>query len=228
MSEGWFLTGTDTGIGKTFVACALVRALAADGRAVRAMKPVASGARDTPAGLRNDDAEALLAALPDPKPAYDDVNPYVLREPIAPHLAARHDGVAIDLAAIAERHRTLLREAGETASFVVEGVGGWDVPLDDDEMQAELARALGHPVVLVVGLKLGCINHALLTARAIRDARCPFGGWIANHFERGLPYADEVIATIAKPLGAPIAVVEHGGGIGTDALVRLRGVARTA
>jgi dethiobiotin synthetase len=222
VSEGWYLTGSDTGVGKTYVACALVRALAADGRAVRAMKPVASGSRETPGGLRNEDAEALLAAMPAPKPAYDDVNPFALREPIAPHLAARHDGVAIDLAKISALHRRLLREAGDGASFVVEGVGGWEVPLDDDEMQPELARALGHPVLLVVGLKLGCINHALLTARSIRDERCTFGGWVANHVEPGMPYADEVIATIAKSLGSPAAVLAHGGELGRDTLTALR------
>lgn len=221
MSAGWFLAGTDTGVGKTWVACALVRACVAAGLPVRAMKPVASGSQATPQGLRNDDALALLDALPLPRPAYADVNPYALREPIAPHLAAARDGVAIDLAAIASRFRAL---SADRANVVVEGVGGWSVPLTDGEMQSDLVRALGLPVVLVVGLRLGCINHALLSARAIRADRCNFGGWIANRLEPELAHADDVIASIAKFLGQPLAVVERGGGLGDDALERLRAI----
>lgn len=223
MSAGWFLTGTDTGIGKTFVACALVRALAAEGASVRAMKPVASGSHDTPEGLRNDDALALLEALPSPKPPYDAVNPYALREPVAPHIAAARDGVKIDLAAIAGRYRAA-HAPGTVA--VVEGVGGWCVPLGADAMQADLVRALGLPVVLVVGIRLGCINHALLTARAIRHDRCEFGGWIANRIDPDAAYPDEVIATLAKALGPPAAIVARDGALDAAALASLRRTAR--
>lgn len=219
MSTGWFLAGTDTGVGKSWVARELIRACVAQGVAVRAMKPVASGAHSTTQGLRNDDALALIEVLPEPRPAYEDVNPYALREPIAPHLAAARDGVAIDLAAIASRFRAL---AVERAAVVVEGVGGWAVPLNEQEMQADLVRALGLPVVLVVGLRLGCINHALLSARAIRADRCSFGGWIANRLDPTLAYPDDVIATIAKSLGQPLATVERDGGIDAGALARLR------
>ena len=220
MIAGWYLAGTDTGVGKTFVASALVRACTAAGVPVRAMKPVASGAAQTPQGLRNDDALALIDALPEPKPAYDDVNPYALREPIAPHLAAARDGVAIDLAAIALRFRRLGEDRGSLV--VVEGVGGWSVPLNDAEMQADLVRALGLPVVLVVGLRLGCINHALLSARAIRADRCTLGGWIGNRIDPALQYPDDVIATIAKFLGKPLALVARDGTIEPEALDRLR------
>ncbi len=218
MSAGWFVTGTDTGVGKTWFACALVRALAAQGP-VHAMKPVASGSHDTPEGLRNDDALALLDALPTPKPSYADVNPYALREPIAPHLAADRDGVTIDVAALAERFRAF---AADGAPAVVEGVGGWRVPLGADAMQADLVRALGLPVVVVVGLRLGCINHALLTVEAIRADRCTYGGWIANAVDPSLAHAGEVIATIAKRCGEPVARVARGGTLGADALSRLR------
>ena len=224
MSTGWFLTGTDTGVGKTYVACALVRALAAEGVAVRAMKPVASGSHETPEGLRNDDALALLDALPPPKPPYDVVNPYALREPVAPHIAAARDGVAIDVAAIAGRFRAA-HAPGTVA--VVEGAGGWCVPLCGDEMQADLARALGLPIVLVVGVKLGCINHALLTVRAIRHDRCEFGGWIANRIDPSVAYPDDVIATLAKSLGPPAAIVARDGALEASALAALRRSARS-
>ncbi|HVF34918.1 MAG TPA: dethiobiotin synthase [Candidatus Saccharimonadia bacterium] len=219
MSSGWYLSGTDTGVGKTYVACALIRALAAESVPVRAMKPVASGAKETTHGLRNDDALALLDALPAPKPPYADVNPYVLREPIAPHLAAAIDGVSIDPAAISSRFRAL---AADGATMVVEGVGGWSVPLGGDAMQSDLVRALGLPVVLVVGLRLGCINHALLTARAIRADRCLFGGWIGNRIDPDLAHADDVVATIAKFLGQPAAIIAHGGVLDSAALAKLR------
>ena len=219
MSAGWYLSGTDTGIGKTYVACALVRALVAEGAPVRAMKPVASGANETTHGLRNDDALALLEALPAPKPSYADVNPYALRQAIAPHLAAAIDGVSIDPAAIASRFRSL---ASDGATMVIEGVGGWSVPLGGDAMQSDLVRALGLPVLVVVGLRLGCINHALMTARAIRADRCAFGGWIGNRIDPDLAHADDVIATIAKYLGQPVAIVARDGALDAAALATLR------
>jgi len=202
-----YVTGTDTGIGKTFVTCALVAALRARGLCVAAMKPVASGCRMTADGLRNDDAEALLAATGRPG-AYADVNPYAFADPIAPHLAAADAGVRIDLATVAAAHARLA--AGADASLV-EGVGGWAAPLGDALEQADLVRALDLDVVLVVGLRLGCINHARLSAAAIAAGRCRLVGWIANRVDPAMARADDNIATLRTRLEAPLlGVVGHG------------------
>lgn len=204
MSRGVFITGTDTGVGKTFVTAALIRALIADGVAARALKPVASGCRLTAAGWRNDDAEALIAAMGDAAPAYDAVNPIALGEAIAPHLAARSQGFEITLAPI----EAAFARAAHTADLVlVEGAGGWAIPLSPTRMQSDIPRALGLPVLLVVGIRLGAINHALLSARAIAGDGLPLVGWIANTLDDGLPRADEAIETIAEALDAPLAVL---------------------
>ncbi|HWP94907.1 MAG TPA: dethiobiotin synthase [Gammaproteobacteria bacterium] len=199
MRRGLFVTGTDTGIGKTRTAVALVAALAARGHTVAAMKPVASGCRRTLEGLRNDDAEALRAAATGEFP-YAWVNPYAFEPPIAPHIAAEEAGVTIELSHILECFDALAREAD---LVVVEGVGGFRVPLGPRGDTAGLARALGLPVVLVVGMRLGCLNHALLTADAIHAAGLPLAGWVANaidpHFER----AAANHAALAAWLGAP-------------------------
>jgi dethiobiotin synthetase len=210
--SGVFVTGTDTGVGKTFVSAALLRALRMAGVDALAMKPVASGSVETADGLRNEDALALLDAMRTPlpggaagePPAYGTVNPYALRDPIAPHLAAANDGVEIDLGPI----RSAWLELSARSPFVlVEGAGGWLIPLSEDRMQADLPIALGLPVLLVVGVRLGCINHALLTARAIRDDGLELVGWVANMVDPALPQADEVIDTIACHLDAPLAVM---------------------
>ncbi len=161
MSAGVYVTGTDTGIGKTHASVRLLHALQLRGLRASGMKPVASGCRATPPGLRNEDAEALIAAS-SPAPAYADCNPYALAEPIAPHIAARRNHAEILLEPLCEAYRRIARG---TDRVVVEGVGGWLAPLSDSLMQADLVRALQLPVVLVVGLRLGCINHALLSAR---------------------------------------------------------------
>src|SRR5690606_236654 len=171
--NGIFVTGTDTGIGKTLASCALLHALRARGLHAVGMKPLASGCEATPGGLRNEDALALQAAS-DPRPAYADVNPFALPAPLAPEIAAREAGVAVALAPMLEAHARL---AARADAVVVEGVGGWMAPLAGDLMQADLVRALGLPVVLVVGLRLGCLNHAYLSARAIEADGCQLAGW---------------------------------------------------
>ena len=170
-----FVTGTDTGVGKTHSAVALVQALRAAGLRVGVMKPVASGCERTSDGLRNDDALALIAASGRPL-RYDDVNPYAFEPPIAPHLAARAVGVTVDTAVLDAAYRRL---AADFELLVIEGAGGWRVPLSDTTSFADWVATHRWPVLLVVGLRLGCLNHALLSAESIAR-RVPLVGWIAN------------------------------------------------
>jgi dethiobiotin synthetase len=206
--HGIYVTGTDTGIGKTFCSVALLRALAGRGRRAVGMKPVASGCEAGPDGLRNEDALALIDASPS-APRYPLVNPYALAEPTAPEIAAAQAGVAIALdpliAAYAE-----LRGHG---IVVVEGVGGWLAPLSDRLMQSDLARRLELPVLLVVGLRLGCINHALLSARAIAADGLPLIGWVCNRIDPAMLHAEQTIGILRQRLPAPcLGVVPHRAG----------------
>ena len=199
MNVGVFVTGTDTAVGKTVVCAALLAALNGGGCRAVGMKPVASGCRRTPDGLRNDDAELLIAhgaGAPD----YAQVNPYAFEEAIAPHIAARGAGVDVRLDPIAAAFDALSVDADRV---VVEGVGGWSVPLSATLMQADLVRALHLPVVLVVGLRLGCINHALLSARAIATDGCDLVGWIGNRIDPAMTRVDENLATLRERLPAP-------------------------
>ncbi|MEW5303646.1 MAG: hypothetical protein WDW36_006317 [Sanguina aurantia] len=163
------------------------------------MKPVASGCLATPDGLRNDDALALLAAGSAPLP-YERVNPIALSEPLAPHLAAAHEGVTISLPPLREAFDALL---GEHERVVVEGVGGWLVPLGAGLFAADIALQWRLPVILVVGLRLGCINHALLTARAIQADGGRLLGWIGNRIDPDMLVADENIDTLRALLPVP-------------------------
>lgn len=204
--SGVFVTGTDTGVGKTHASCALLAALRAHGLRTVGMKPVASGCEATPEGWRNEDALALIAAS-DPAPAYADCNPFAFAEPIAPHIAARATGTAIELATLRAAYARLAQGADR---IVVEGVGGWLAPLSDSLMQADLARALELPVILVVGLRLGCLNHALLSARAIEGDGCRLAGWIANRIDPAMARAEENLATLRERIGAPLlGVLDH-------------------
>ncbi len=200
MNKGFFITGTDTEIGKTHFTVQLVRALRARGERVAVMKPVASGARRIDGALRNDDALALLDAAGNTQP-YATCNPWCFEPPIAPHTAAALAGVRIDLDHIATLAARLARDADR---LVVEGVGGWRVPLDGEHDVAALARRLGLPVILVVGLRLGCLNHALLTAEAIRHDGVPFFGWVANRIDPEARHVEEMIDTLRQRIGAPL------------------------
>lgn len=193
-----FVTGTDTGVGKTRVSAALLRAAVARGERVLGMKPVASGCRATPLGARSEDAEALLAAG-NVAAVYDDVNPYAFLPPTAPHLAAAAAGVTIDIERIRACYQRLAARAGRV---VVEGVGGWLVPIGAQATMADVVRALDLPVVLVVGMRLGCINHALLTAQAVHAAGCRIIGWVANHIDPEVPpgYRAALEERVAAPL----------------------------
>jgi dethiobiotin synthetase len=205
-ARGVFVSGTDTGIGKTHASCALLLALRAQGRRAVGMKPVASGCRVTPEGLRNDDAEALIDAS-GVAMSYADCNPFALEDAIAPHIAARERGIEIVLPPIRAAYARL---AHATDHVVVEGVGGWMAPLSDTLMQADLVRALGLPVIIVVGMRLGCLNHALLSARAIAADGCRCIGWIANRIDPQMQRLDANLATLRARIDAPlIGVLDH-------------------
>jgi dethiobiotin synthetase len=163
------------------------------------MKPVASGCQVTPAGLVNDDALKLQAQASFTVP-YQQVNPYAFERPIAPHLAAQAEGVQIETAAI-ERALDVLTQAADRV--VVEGVGGWLVPISSTQTMADVARTLALPVVLVVGVRLGCINHALLTAAAIDSAGVVFDGWVANRLDPDCEAVDETVAALQERLAVP-------------------------
>jgi len=171
-----FVTGTDTGVGKTRIAAALCMAYAARRMRVAAMKPVASGCTRTPAGLRNEDAEALLGAMT-VRAAYADVNPYAFEPAIAPHIAAKEAGCSIDFGLLDGCYERLCRQSDVT---IVEGAGGWLAPLDGTRTFADLAVRWRLDVILVVGLRLGCLNHALLTAEAIEGRGLKLVGWVGN------------------------------------------------
>jgi dethiobiotin synthetase len=205
-ARGLFIAGTDTGIGKTRAAVSIVHALVRRGLRVAVMKPIAAGAVATADGLRNDDAAALIAVA-NVTAEYVLVNPYCLRAPISPHLAAAEEGVSIDTARIAHAFAAL---AGRADCVVVEGAGGWLAPIGEGETMADVARALNLPVVLVVGLKLGCLSHAQLTLRALRADRLRLGGWIANHLDASFERVPENLATLERLLERPpIAFLPH-------------------
>lgn len=193
---GLFITGTDTGVGKTEVTVALMRWLRGQGLSVVGMKPVASGCASTPAGLRNDDALRLLENASRPLD-YDEVNPYAFELPISPHLAARAASRLVDLSDIARRYREL---ASTVDCVLVEGIGGWETPLGEDERVSDLARALELPAVLVVGMRLGCLNHAFLTHEAILRSGIECAGWIANDVTGNMACMADIIETLELEL----------------------------
>lgn len=205
-----FVTGTDTEIGKTFVSCALLRGFAREGLQAAAMKPIAAGAFELNGELHNEDADQLDAASTVLLPP-EMRTPYLLKEPAAPHIAAALENVALDIDHIVACHAQALTRADVV---VVEGVGGFRVPLTATHDTADLAVALNLPVVLVVGMRLGCISHALLTAEAIAARGLTLAGWVANRVDPDMTFPDENIASIREHLarehGAPLlGIVPH-------------------
>ena len=196
---GIYVTGTDTGVGKTIASAALLHALRARGLHAVGMKPVASGCSSTVDGWRNDDALVLLDAS-DPAPRYEDVNPYALPAATAPELAAREIGIEVALQPIVDAYRRLVAQADVV---VVEGVGGWAAPLSARLDQHALVRELGLSVVMVVGLRLGCINHARLTADAIVADGARLAGWIGNDVDPALAQADAYFELLGPRIDAP-------------------------
>ncbi len=199
-TTGLFITGTDTGVGKTVVSAGWIRWAVKHGLRVAAMKPVATGGvlRESQS-LRSTDAELLRAEI-NIEETWEEVNPYVFVPPVSPNIAADQAGVVIDIDRIVERVRMLETRAD---TVIVEGVGGWRVPLGEERSIVDLVRGLGYPVVMVVGLRLGCINHALLTFEAITADRIPCLGWVANRLDPTLVEPEAVLATLAARLAIP-------------------------
>jgi dethiobiotin synthetase len=201
MKRGVFVTGTDTGVGKTLASCALIHALRDAGIHVWPMKPIAAGVSRHGAGWANEDSLALLRAADLDDSILADVTPVLLRDAKAPHLAARHENRAIALAPI---EASFERLSARGRFVVVEGVGGFRVPLGESLDTVDLARAIGLPLVLVVGMRLGCLNHALLTAESIERSGLRLAGWIANAIDPAMAAADENVAALEGRLGAPL------------------------
>ena len=194
-----YVTGTDTGIGKTLASCALLHALRGRGLRAVGMKPVASGCERIEGEWRNADALALIEAA-DPRADYADVNPFALELPVAPELAARDAGIEVALQPILDAHARL---AERTDALIIEGVGGWAAPLSPSLMQVDVVRALRLPVLLVVGLRLGCLNHALLSARAIVADGAHLAGWIASHVDPEMQRVEDNLTMLRQRLPAP-------------------------
>lgn len=202
MSKHFFVTGTDTDVGKTLVAAGLLLAARQAGYSTAAVKPIAAGCEMTPQGLRNADALELQRVMT-AELDYQQINPIALEPAIAPHIAAEQAGKHVRCAQLAGYCRGAMMSAA--ADFVlVEGAGGWRVPLNPVETLASLAKELNTPVILVVGMRLGCINHALLTAEAIRNDGLPLAGWVANQLQEDMPVYRDNLQTLQRRLTAPL------------------------
>ena len=199
-ARGFFVTGTDTGVGKTEIACALLRAVSRMGFHAAGMKPVAAGARWLGARRSNYDVEALVAASTTRLPRRL-VNPYLLTAPIAPHLAAKEAGIELRIEVLLDAYRELVRRAGVV---VVEGAGGFLVPLNERADMGALAARLRLPVVLVVGMRLGCISHALLTREAVERRGLALAGWVANRIDPHMRRYSENVAALGARMRAPL------------------------
>lgn len=205
--KGIFITGTDTGIGKTYFTLACINALQQANVKTVAMKPVASGAERINDQLRNEDALLIQEAL-NHDVDYDLINPYAFAPPTSPHIAAADAGLEIDLNIIQQSY---LRLTADAEFAIVEGVGGWLAPLSNKLTVADMAKAVGLPVVMVVGIRLGCLNHAMLTAQAIEQSGVSLAAWVANFIEPTLASADEQVDYLSRSLGmAPLAKLEWG------------------
>lgn len=200
LPAGIFIAGTDTGCGKTEVTLALMAVLKKRGLRVAGMKPVASG-RDAGSGLLQNEDAARIQAASSMAVEYDSVNPWLLPEPVAPHIAAARAGVVIDPGPVLSAFTALTQQAD---TVVVEGIGGWRVPLSDSQLMPDLVAALALPVILVVGLRLGCINHALLSVDGITKDRARMLGWIANHVDPDYSTAVETVGYLARAIAAPL------------------------
>ena len=199
-SKHYFIAGTDTDVGKTLVACGILRAAANQGLKTLAIKPVAAGAEQTDQGLRNSDALMLMKAMTESLP-YEQVNPVLLNPPIAPHIAAEQAGRRLSVSQLAGFCRGVMMRKADMV--LIEGAGGWRVPLNQREMLSGLAVELQTQVILVVGMKLGCISHALLTAEAIQADGLVLVGWVANQIDPEMACFEENLASLRQLLPAP-------------------------
>ena len=202
----FFVAGTDTGVGKTRVAAGLLAAGRAAGLSVAGMKPVASGAEIHEGGLVSADALLIAEASGQTTP-YQKLNPYCLLDAISPHIAANRTNIRIDIRKIADIANQI---AARHELLLIEGAGGWYTPINDRESMADVAKALKAPVILVIALRLGCLNHARLTREAIEHSGCSMTGWIATHIDSHFAAADENVATLERLMHAPpLAVLPH-------------------
>ena len=207
----FFITGTDTGVGKTLMSAGLLLAAKERGLSTAALKPVAAGCEVAAEGLRNDDALLLQSVITQPL-TYEQINPIALEPAIAPHIAAQQARRVLSVDRLAGFCRGVLNQADFT---LVEGAGGWRVPLNSAETLADLARTLQLPVILIVGIRLGCINHAMLTVEAIARDGLPLAGWVANIIDPDMPCQQENIVSLQQRLAAPcLGVVPY---LGQDA-----------
>lgn len=209
MKKAFFITGTDTEIGKTYTTASLLHYFNQQDLKTAALKPIASDAKQTPDGLRNDDALALQAAMSMTFP-YDQINPFTFELAVTPHIAAEPHRLAVQNTL--EACQPILNSNYDI--LLIEGVGGWTVPLNYQETFADLATAFGFPVILVVGLRLGCLNHTILTWENIKARGLPLAGWIANHIDPNMLKQTENIETLKKLLGMPpLAIIPHQGNV---------------
>lgn len=198
--HGFFITGTDTDVGKTWVTASLLQAFNEQGLSTIAMKPVASGCDIVAGELRNGDAVCLMQHM-SAEAEYMEVNPYHFIPAIAPHIAAQQAGQSIDLEILLEAAQSLAKRAD---MLLVEGAGGWQVPLNDKQGLVDLAGCLQLPVIMVVAIRLGCLNHALLTAQSIEASGLPLAGWVANMCDDADPVMQENIFSLQQRLSAPM------------------------
>lgn len=196
-----FITGTDTDVGKTVFSLALLEALKKGGFTTAVLKPVAAGAEDVDGIFKNTDAEQLSKHASIKYP-YSSVNPFLYKMAVAPHIAAEHEDSSIDVTHCVKQCEPVLNSKADWV--IIEGAGGWLVPLNNCETMADLAVGLQAEVILVVGVRLGCINHTLLTVAAIEQAGCRLVGWVANHIEPSMPEASNNIKSIEERLKAPL------------------------
>ncbi len=199
MKSGYFITGTDTGVGKTLIASALVHQFAQSGLKSIGMKPVAAGCELVNGELISEDVTRLIAASNVTAPLAQ-LNPYAFAPAVAPHIAAKQAGVEIELTTIQEAYQALAQNAD---IVIVEGVGGFCVPLGDGMNTTDLAQALNLPIILVVGMRLGCLNHALLTVEAIQARSLILAGWIANQIDPQMAAFEENLDTLKQRIPAP-------------------------
>lgn len=199
--KGFFVTGTDTDIGKTLIASALLILLKQKYFKTVALKPIASGCIMTSKGLRSPDAYLLQKYMTE-KLAYSEINPFAFLEPISPHIAAKIADQVLSVKIIMDACQDILKK--QIDYLVIEGIGGWLVPLNAHETTADLAKAFGYPIILVVGMRVGCLNHTLLTIESMRKKSITLAGWVANSMQSEMPYLTDHIETLQRSIPAPL------------------------
>ena len=200
-SGAYFITGTDTDVGKTICTKALLQAANKQNRSTLAFKPISAGCEETAEGLRNQDA-LILQQNSSIKVEYEAVNPIAYKQPIAPHIAALENQQSINLNSI-DKGLAFLKQT-QPQVLLIEGAGGWHLPINNQQLFSEWVIEKQLPVILVVGLKLGCLNHAILTAHTIQQSGLTISGWIANHLQSDMPYVQQNIATLKGFIKAPL------------------------